>query len=280
MSPVATRLAAFTLVLAGAFGTAYAVGEKWPGHAHTGSSDGHDHAHDSNGALSTLRVPTPEMDGYTLVTDTGLVQGADGAGSVQFSITAPDGSRVVEYDEVHEASHHVMVVRPDLSELHHTHPSFAADGSFEVALPGPGRWHIVVEVVPAQTGTTVVMSTFVGTDTVPTQVPLPPPDDEVEVATDAGTLVVRRDGLNVWVTDLAGATPEGLEQYLGADAHLVAFRAGDLAYLHLHPMGDVPGLFMFQGSLPPAGTYRLFLQFSYRGEVLTVPFTQPAEVAP
>lgn len=45
MSPVATRLGAFALLLAGTFGTAYAVGEMLPGHSHTNIDDHSDDEH-------------------------------------------------------------------------------------------------------------------------------------------------------------------------------------------------------------------------------------------
>ena len=47
MSPVATRLGAFALLLAGTFGTAYAVGEMLPGHSHT-DTDTDDHSDDEH----------------------------------------------------------------------------------------------------------------------------------------------------------------------------------------------------------------------------------------
>jgi hypothetical protein len=73
-----------------------------------------------------------------------------------------------------------------------------------------------------------------------------------------------------------GFTADGyvlvLEPYVGQAAHLIAIRQGDLAYAHLHPLDSAPGAYVFSGDLP-TGTYRLFLQFGYRGDVLTVPFT-------
>jgi hypothetical protein len=56
-------------------------------------------------------------------------------------------------------------------------------------------------------------------------------------------------------------------------AHLIAVREGDLAYVHLHPAMEMKGMFMFGSKLPQPGTYRVFLQFGLRGEVVTVPFT-------
>ena len=52
-----------------------------------------------------------------------------------------------------------------------------------------------------------------------------------------------------------------LEPYLGAFGHLVAIRAGDLAYLHVHPEGET-GL-RFVVDVPTAGVYRLFLGYQH-----------------
>ena len=83
------------------------------------------------------------------------------------------------------------------------------------------------------------------------------------------TLTVRRDGRLV----------ADLEPYLGALGHLVAIRASDLAYLHVHPLeGRVgPGQVSFAVEAPSAGTYRLFFDFSHQGRVRTAAFT--AQVA-
>jgi hypothetical protein len=63
----------------------------------------------------------------------------------------------------------------------------------------------------------------------------------------------------------------------------VALRAGDLAYLHVHP-GGVPGdgatepgpTVSFTATAPSAGSYRLFLDFKHDGEVRTAAFTVTA----
>jgi hypothetical protein len=92
---------------------------------------------------------------------------------------------------------------------------------------------------------------------------------------------VTRDGL-----------PVAVQNYLGAKGHLVALRAGDLAYLHTHPAGheghggaqsghgDHSGhgtahleAIAFETEFPSAGSYRLFLQFKHAGNVHTAEFT-------
>lgn len=84
------------------------------------------------------------------------------------------------------------------------------------------------------------------------------------------TLRVGRDGRPV--TDL--------QPYLGAYGHLVALRAGDLAYLHVHPDGEPgdgrtqPGPeITFYAEVPSRGDYRLFLDFQHGGVVRTADFT-------
>ena len=66
-----------------------------------------------------------------------------------------------------------------------------------------------------------------------------------------------------------------LQDYLGAKGHLVALRAGDLAYLHTHPEdGEGGGTVDFETEFPSEGSYRLFLQFKHAGDVHTAEFTQ------
>ena len=62
-----------------------------------------------------------------------------------------------------------------------------------------------------------------------------------------------------------------LEPYLGAYGHLVALRAGDLAYLHVHPEGG-RGPVAFRAEVPSEGAYHLFLDFKHDGVVRTAAF--------
>ncbi|MGI8900667.1 MAG: hypothetical protein ACR2HA_07015 [Nocardioides sp.] len=64
------------------------------------------------------------------------------------------------------------------------------------------------------------------------------------------------------------------------DGHLVALRAGDLAYLHVHPDGTPddgstqPGPdVVFYATVPSSGTYHLYLDFQHQDEVRTAAFT-------
>ena len=256
MSSVAARLGAFALVLTGTFATAYAVGENAPGHSHSSGS----HAHAPSGPIDSSEY---ELMAHPM------------GDSVSFHLISPEGSVVDQFELDHTVRLHAIVVRPDLSGFEHIHPDVDDAGEWTVPVPGPGPWRLVFELRPADADGSVVMTYDLDDGTTVDEAPLPSADDEVAVDTASGPLTVRRDGLTFSISD-GGAVPDGLEPYLGADAHLVALRAGDLAFAHLHPSGatdDAGARAISFGGTLEAGEYRLFLQFGYRGEVVTVPFT-------
>lgn len=256
MSEASRRLAGFTLVLAGSFGFSYALGEKLPGHDHT------NHSH------------TVDAGAYQLSAD------PDG----KYTLRGIDGRALTDFTVTHQAYMHLVAVRPDLSEMAHLHPAPAADGAFIIDPPDGGPWQVWAEAVPAsgpQQGRTVVGSTTIGADRPMVAHPLPQPvadeaTDDVRLTVDTvdgqETVSVSRQGMRFTVT-----APRHTEAYLGAPAHLVAIRAGDLAsplaYNHLHPVTTGPDQFFFDAATLTDGTYQLFLQFTYAGRVLTVPMT-------
>jgi hypothetical protein len=97
---------------------------------------------------------------------------------------------------------------------------------------------------------------------------------EGDTAPGAGTVLTTR-------VELDGEQVTDLEPYLGAFGHLVAIRAGDLGYLHVHPEEGEPGPAIdFATGFPTPGTYRLFLDFQHRGVVHTAAFTVESGGAP
>lgn len=273
------RLVTFALVVVGLGVTAYAVGNAIGGessapHDHSGStaSGGHDHSsHDH--ITSNPVAPSDESNGYRIELPSAST----------FRIVDADGAPVTSYTEAHGALLHVIVVRPDLSDFRHVHPTIGADGTWTLDAPAAGEWHVVFEALPADSTDAVVVTTRLGSPDGSEPAPLPAPRDREAVATDDGSLLnvtlVRSlvgvdTSLSFSITRPDGSTPDGLEAYLGQAAHLVAFDVDDLSYLHIHPTSAVgESLISFSGTLPAGGTYRLFLQFGHRGEVVTVPFT-------
>ena len=244
------RLSAFALVLLGTFGFSYALAEKLPGHNHM------------HGAVS-LAMPATTNGGYTLVADSVT----DSAATF---LLQHMGMVVTRYQTVHEAKLHNIVVRPDLSGFQHIHPTIGDDGRWTTPFDPTTTWHLVFEMSPEGVSSPIVVTYDTkGAGATTSTVPLPAPNDQVFVK----DLLVTRVGLDFKVQRKDGSPATGFEDYLGMPAHLITIRSSDLAYAHLHPAMRMASEFMFSTKLPAAGTYEVFLQFGYQGEVITVPFT-------
>ncbi|MFY1692157.1 hypothetical protein [Plantactinospora sp. WMMB782] len=286
----ATRLSTFALGLATLFGAAYGVGQlAGPVRtADSASSTGaaHSTGHDAGGAATD----TPRLPGGLLVSDRGytLTGVPAPAGEFAFRIVGPDGQPVTRFDVAHDKRMHLIVARRDLSGFRHVHPEMAADGTWRVASPlsGPGSWRAFADFTPSGAAAlTLGLDVAVPGDFRPRALPAPAPTAEVDdyqVSLD-GTLTPGRTSELTLTVNRNGQPVTDLSPYLGAYGHLVALRAGDLAYLHVHPDGE-PGdgrtpagpEITFYADVPSAGTYRLYLDFQHGGTVRTAEFTLTA----
>lgn len=220
-------------------------------------------------------------DGYRIVPSTTTVDPA--GGSFRFVITAPDGGPQRAFRPVHDRDLHLIVVNRELTSYHHLHPSLDARGTWSIAMPAlpAGSYRAVADFQVAG-GPRLALGTDLGVAGTYSPGRLDSPSTmatvdgyDVRMATRRGeggdvaaTLTVHRNGRRV--TDL--------QPYLGANGHLVAMRAGDLAYAHVHPIGPdhgraMDGAVRFDATLPAAGRYALFFDFKHAGTVRTAAFT-------
>lgn len=274
------RLAIFVVGLLVAFGAAWGVGtalspvldEADPVATHdmgTGRTDaGHEETEHLPGGLMV------SQDGYTLaLAETTL---RPGTRPLAFTITGPDGHLVTDYDVEHEKQLHLIAVRRDGSGYQHLHPSLGADGTWRTDVVfAPGAWRIFADFAPTgQEGLTL------GADvTVPGKVTT---EEVVHTATatvDDYTVTLTGDLTAAASSDLTvrvardGEPVTDLEPYLGAFGHLVALRAGDLAYLHVHPEEGGPGPDVpFVAEVPSGGDFHLYFDFQHDGVVRTAEF--------
>ena len=193
-------------------------------------------------------------------------------------------------EEQHERDLHLIVVSRNLSSFQHVHPRLGDDGTWSVplSLPAAGPYRAYADFAPAgrQDGLTLGLDLTATGDVESRSFPRATMAAEVDgyrVDLD-GQLVAGRETQLAFRIERGGAPVTDLDPYLGAYGHLVAIRAGDLAYLHVHPTGE-PGdgrteagpEVRFAVHVPSAGDYRLFLEFSHGGEVRTASYTAPAE---
>ncbi|MFC4787363.1 hypothetical protein ACT8ZV_22995 [Nocardioides sp. MAHUQ-72] len=280
---VAGFLAGLVAVFALALGLGRLVGpldvaDADDGHDMTGTTAGHDM--DTSGTTPVGALQSAE-DGYVLtLADPTL---APGRQRLAFTISGPDGAPVTAYDVVHEKRLHLVVVRRDLTGFQHVHPRLdpgSGRWSTDVRLT-PGVWRVVADFTPAG-GEPLTLGQDLSVPGGFAPAPLGP---ERRVATVdgyevrlAGDLTAGAEARLALTVARAGEPVTDLQPYLGAYGHLVALRAGDLGYLHVHPdgePGEVPAgpEVVFHADVPSAGSYRLFLDFRHEGVVRTAAFT-------
>lgn len=181
---------------------------------------------------------------------------------------------------------HVIVVSDDFKTFMHVHPKFLASGHFvlDQTLPRAGLYHIYADGRPSGIGQQVFRFDLQAGNAAPAARDL-----------SESNLVAKVDGYSVTLSSLSlqtnssaeivvriakGAKPApDVHPYLGELAHAVFIDAGDLSYVHMHPV--LPGMVM--GSATTAvysndevvvspnmvlhvtvrepGTYKLWFQF-------------------
>ena len=226
------------------------------------------------------------------------------AQELSFTIEQPSGAPLTNFRKGPgpHTGVHVIIVRSDLGLIIHRHPPIRPDGSIseKVTLPTPGRYRLVVDAYPAQSGPLRNFQLFrwLTVTGKPVSQPLPPFRPTVTADGYRLTLhhlprlqAIRPAFLNLTITRPDGR-PAVLTPWFGALAHAIFFRAGALVYFHTHVCApgmsgctSVLGASRVTGSvtrpghlrvgvlLPVGGTWRLFLQCKVDGRVLTAPFT-------
>jgi hypothetical protein len=283
------KFAGFILGLAVVFAAAVGAGAFLgpDGGAGTESSQSH-----GDMPAATTDAAPDELPGGLMSTEKGytleLAQTRVDAGKnvpLRFRITDSAGVAVKRYIENHEKQLHLIVVRRDMIGFQHVHPVLNDDGTWSVPvdLSQAGDYRVFADFVPAGgEALTLGADLHVAGPYDPRPLPVAQTSTVVDgysvtlsgapKASDASmlSLSVSRNGKPV--TDL--------QPYLGAYGHLVALRTSDLAYLHVHPMGE-PGdgktpagsEIGFHTTVPSSGDYRLFLDFKHDDVVRTAEFT-------
>ena len=293
------RIAAFVTALVAAFAVAWGGGrlvgpidtvtvahEGTAGHG-DGETGADSHGrHDS--AVADATGLTARADGFTLALADRTA--AAGRTRLDFHVLTSSGRPLLDYTREHEKDLHLIVVRRDLTGFQHVHPRLdRATGTWSTQVRlTPGTWRVIADFTPeGWDGITLADDVAVAGEFEPAA--LPPDDRTASIETPEGTYTVTLEGDTAPGTgtvlttqvELDGEPVTDLEPYLGAYGHLVAIRAGDLGYLHVHPEEGEPGPGTeFATGFPEPATYRLFLDFQHRGVVRTASFTVESGGAP
>ncbi len=285
MTRTPIKLAAFTAGLILLFGAGFGLGRvvgkpTEPVSAHNDSHDAMEGMEQTPAVPGGLQI---SEDGYTL-SEVTAPPVANQAGTLSFRILDQHGMAVTQFNEQHEKLLHLIVVRSDTAQFRHVHPTMDANGvwSIEWTWPTGGSYRVFADFDASGSPAQLTLGRTV--DVAGTFDPTPLPATARTALVDgyavqlAGDLTTSGGPLTFTVTR-DGVQIRDLEPYLGAYGHLVALRAGDLAYLHVHPEASEsagPDI-AFHAQAPSAGPYRLFLDFEHGGAVRTAEFTIDAK---
>jgi hypothetical protein len=296
---VTTKLLGFLVALLAVFGAAVGIGRA-VGPVETATSADHsDMADEADGEMAGMDMNEAtafpkglmvSQNGYSFrLEETTAAAGT--AVPVAFTIERPDGSPVTEFDVEHDKPLHLVAVRRDFSGFQHVHPEMAEDGTWTTSLDlTAGQWRLFADFkAPGAEALTLGNDLAVRGKYRPAE----PPTDSLTSTVDGYTVTLDGDltagaeaKLTLTVTR-DGEPVTDLEPYLGAYGHLVALRAGDLAYLHVHPEG-IPGdgetepgpEVVFYAEVPSPDRYHLYLDFKHEGVVRTAAFTVTGSGSP
>ncbi len=210
---------------------------------------------------------------------------------LHFDVQDPDSSKTVQdFEIMHEKLYHLFLVSQDMQFFRHVHPVKQPDGTFilDAKFPHPGLYRVLSDFYP-KGGTPQLISRTVMV-----------PGEGFKLTPAKLTADVepkQTDNLHVEMTmdppqPLAGfktimffkLTPnEGIEQYIGAWAHVMCASEDLIDMIHTHPIyvtdPDDGAYKQIQINMifPRVGMYRLWIQFQRHGVVNTAAFNIPVD---
>lgn len=204
---------------------------------------------------------------------------------VRFEVRNAADDPVTDFAVRHERKLHLIAVSDDFAGFRHLHPTMASDGTWEVnADLAGGDWRLYADFQPVGASPQVLHQdvrvagmrvSVVGDGSGDGRSATT--EDREYVGRVAGDLVAGETSRLTFTISRGDQPVVALEPYLGANGHLVAIRASNRAYLHVHPeVGPVGPTVSFAVEVPEPGRYHLYLDFKVGGVVRTAAFTLDA----
>jgi hypothetical protein len=218
--------------------------------------------------------------------------------TLKYKIKNDKGEIIKDFLVAHDKLMHFIIVRRDLMQFQHLHPSFdKMTGEFktDINFKENGPYRFFADFTP-------------GTDN-PMKLPVTVFNDlsvgnisnfqpkEMVVNTNNNVIVApdylvqysfsnnleSQSPVTYSLTIMQDNNPVALEKYLGALGHSVILKEGSLDYIHAHA-GEhatsggheghetTPNKIDFTATFPSSGKYKIFTQFQHQGKVITTDY--------
>lgn len=247
---------------------------------------GHGHA-DGGGHGASESEPTIKADDVKAVWSVGDGHGhnpqskQDTLVKIHFE---KDGKTIEQFDVNHEEKLHLIIVSKDLSYFNHIHPTYKADGTFEITtqFPAGGDYKLIADIVPTG-GKAMSKMNWVHVEGETAKQEKVQPDTQLTQAADGKEVTLSMDkaaantelNLTFTIKDEKTKAPiTNLQPYLGAVGHVVILTEDTEQYLHVHPLDEKASgpEAKFMTTFPKSGIYKIWGQFKHDDKVFTVPF--------
>jgi hypothetical protein len=208
---------------------------------------------------------------------------------IVFSVRDPKTLKIVrDFEIVHERKFHLFLISQDMSWFVHEHPIARPNGSFEITVqfPKPALFRVLTDFWPLNGTPQLVEKTLIvpgagfKLQTARLQTDLTPQKTENMMV--EFTTVPQHPVAGQKTMIFVRVSPnEGVENYLGAPAHMLAASGDLIDLIHTHPVqvneppDSVYKEMQFNVFFPRAGMHRIWLQFQRKGVVNTAAFNLP-----
>ena len=189
----------------------------------------------------------------------------------------PDPS--ITLDTAHEKKMHLIVVSDDLSYFDHLHPEEEGNAyRVSTILPHGGTFYLFADYTPVGGEQTVDVLTLQAEGAKP--VAQHYHSEKLTGTSGAYSLSLSAEGpftaghmaiTGTLKKDGKQADPAGLDDYLGAKAHVVLISTEGKDFLHVHPEVQ-NGRYVLHTTFPKPGIYRGWIQFQAEGRLHTTDY--------
>ena len=196
---------------------------------------------------------------------------------------------LTQFDLAHERLVHLVIVRDDLGTFAHLHPDMKPGGMFHVAykFPSGGEYHLFADVAPKGAGSQILAAKIKVSGkagerfNLQPNLVVPEQDGDLKILLKSSETIpaMKTVPITFSLKDAAtGASPGGMEPYLGAQGHLLMVGQDGVTFVHAHPdEKSTPAEVTFLARLPRPGLYRAWAQFQRNGQVRTASFVFKGE---
>ena len=191
---------------------------------------------------------------------------------------------------------HIIIVRKDLDEFQHIHPSFnETSGVFtftDLVFPSDGRYRIFADFTPLNSqkgpdnkplGVTIYEDVLAGNEAEYTPQSIGDEIQDKSFGEYAVKMIVTpktiASGVEIKLSfsiQKDKVAVKDLESYLGALGHTVVLRENDLEFIHTHALDETSknqtGVVDFAVTFSKEGRYKIFSQFQHQGKIITTDY--------